>query len=67
MKAKNNDNSSLIATLVMTALLLLVWWGMKNTEVALFLMEHPVLILPYLFEKLVAKFGYLSYFWLYSS
>ena len=62
MKAKNNDNSSLIATFMMTALLLLVWWGMENTEVALFLIEHPVLILPYLFEKLVAKFGYLKLF-----
>ena len=62
MKAKNNDNSSLIATFVMTALLLLVWWGMDNTEVALFLIEYPVLILPYLLEKLVDKFGYFKLF-----
>ena len=64
MKTKNNDNynSSLIATFIMTAMLLLVWWGMDNTEVALFLIEHPVLILPYLFEKLVEKFGYLNLF-----
>ena len=60
MKAKNNDYSSLIATLIMTALLLLVWWGMKNTRVALFLIEHPVMILPYVWEKLVDKFGYLK-------
>lgn len=62
MKAKNNDNSSLIAIFIMVAMLLLVWWGMNNTEVALFLIEHPVLILPYLFEKLVEKFGYLKLF-----
>ncbi|HEY9769975.1 MAG TPA: type IV secretion system DNA-binding domain-containing protein [Coleofasciculaceae cyanobacterium] len=58
MKAKNNDNSSLIATFMMLAILLLVLWGVKNTEVALFLIEHPVVILPYVFEKLVDKFGY---------
>ena len=59
MKAKNNNlNGSLIATFIMIALLLLVWWGMENTEVALFLIEHPVMILPYVTEKLVDKFGY---------
>ena len=47
MKAKNNDNSSLIATFIMVAILLLVWWGMENTEIALFLIEHPVVIFPY--------------------
>ena len=62
MKAKNNDNynSSLIAIFISVAILLLVWWGMDNTEVALFLIEHPVLILPYVAEKLVDKFGYLK-------
>ena len=60
MKAKNNDYSSLIATFVMTVMLLLVWWGMENTEVALFLIEHPVAIFPYVVEKLVDKFGYLK-------
>ncbi|BAZ45412.1 hypothetical protein NIES4102_24340 [Chondrocystis sp. NIES-4102] len=60
MKAKNNDNSSLIATFIMFAMLLLVWWGMENTEVALFLIEHPVMILPYVAEKLVDRFGYLK-------
>lgn len=58
MKPKNSDNSSLIAALIMLAILLLVLWGMENTEVALFLIEHPVLILPYVLEKLVDKFGY---------
>lgn len=58
MKAKKNSNSSLIATFIMIALLLLVYWGMENTEVALFLIEHPVMILPYVIEKLVDKFGY---------
>jgi len=62
MKAKNNNNSSLIATFIMTALLLLVWWGIKNTKVALFLIEHPVVILPYVAEKLVDKFGYFKLF-----
>jgi Type IV secretion-system coupling protein DNA-binding domain len=37
-------------------ILLLSLWGSKNPEVALFLMEHPVLILPYLVDKL----GYLK-------
>ena len=58
MKPKNNDNSSLIAMLIFIAVLLLVLWVMNNTEVALFLIEHPVLIWPYLLEKLVDKFGY---------
>ena len=58
MKAKNNDNSSLIATFIMLAILLLVLWGVKNIEIALFLIEHPVVILPYLLDKLVDKFGY---------
>lgn len=62
MRTKNNDNSSLIATFIMLAILLLVLWGMKNTEVALFLIEHPVMILPYIFEKLVNKFGYFKLF-----
>lgn len=59
MKAKNNHNynSSLIAIFISVALLLLVSWGMNNTAVALFLIEHPVLILPYLLEKLVEEFG----------
>ena len=67
MKAKNNDNynSSLIATFIMTAMLLLVWWGMDNTEVALFLIEHPVLILPYLFEKLVEKLFKAFFCWIH--
>ncbi|NJO98807.1 MAG: type IV secretion system DNA-binding domain-containing protein [Pleurocapsa sp. CRU_1_2] len=60
MKAKNNDTSSLIATFILIAILLLVWWGMENTEVALFLIEHPVMILPYVLEKLVNRFGYLK-------
>ena len=60
MKAKNNDNSSLIATFMMVAIFLLVWWGMENTAVALFLIEHPVMILPYVAEKLVDRFGYLK-------
>jgi len=51
MKAKNNDNSSLIATFIMLAILLLVLWGVKNTEVALFLIEHPVVILPYVLNN----------------
>ena len=59
MKAKNND-SSLIAMLFLLAILLLVWWGMENIEVALFLIEHPVMILPYVVEKLVDRFGYLK-------
>ncbi|MGD1922198.1 MAG: hypothetical protein ACFCAD_26870 [Pleurocapsa sp.] len=42
----------------MIALLLLVSWGMNNVKVALFLIEHPVMILPYVSEKLVDKFGY---------
>ena len=59
MKAKNNNsNSSLIAISIMIALLLLVSWGMNNVKVALFLIEHPVMILPYVSEKLVDKFGY---------
>lgn len=62
MKAKNNDNFSLIAVFTMVALLLLVWWGMENTEIALFLIEHPVVILPYVAEKLVDKFGYFKLF-----
>jgi hypothetical protein len=33
---------------------------MENTEVALFLIEHPVMILPYVLEKLVTRFGYLK-------
>jgi hypothetical protein len=60
MKAKNNDTSSLIASFILLAILLLVWWGMENTEVALFLIEHPVMILPYVLEKLVNRFGYLK-------
>jgi hypothetical protein len=60
MKAKNNDTSALIATFFLIAMLLLVWWGMENTEVALFLIEHPVIILPYVLEKLVNRFGYLK-------
>ena len=64
MKAKNNDNynSSLIVIFIFVAILLLVLWGIKNTEVALFLIEHPVLILPYVLEKLVDKFGYFQLF-----
>ena len=61
MKTKNNNsNSSLIAISIMIALLLLVSWGINNVKVALFLIEHPVVILPYVFEKLVDKFGYLK-------
>jgi uncharacterized membrane protein YgaE (UPF0421/DUF939 family) len=60
MKAKNNDTSSLIASFILLAILFLVWWGMENTEVALFLIEHPVMILPYVLEKLVNRFGYLK-------
>ncbi|MEL7078149.1 MAG: type IV secretion system DNA-binding domain-containing protein [Cyanobacteria bacterium J06648_1] len=58
MKAKNNDNSSLVGILIAIAILLLIQWGMNNTEAALFLIEHPVVILPYVLEKLVDKFGY---------
>ena len=60
MKAKNNDTSSLIAITIFITVFLLVWWGMENTEVALFLIEHPVMILPYVLEKLVNRFGYLK-------
>ena len=60
MKAKNNDNSSLVAILILVLLLLLILWGINNTEVALYLIEHPVVILPYVLEKLVDKFGYLK-------
>ena len=59
MKAKN-DNSSLIATFIMLAILLLVWWGMENTKVALFLIEYPDEILPYVLDELVDRFGYLK-------
>jgi hypothetical protein len=60
MKANNNDTSSLITITIFITVLLLVWWGMENTEVALFLIEHPVMILPYVLEKLVNRFGYLK-------
>ena len=40
MKAKNNDNFSLVGILIAIAILLLIQWGMNNTEIALFLIEH---------------------------
>ena len=60
MKAKNNDYSSLVGIFIAIAILLLIHWGMNNTKVALFLIEHPVVILPYVLDKLVDKFGYLK-------
>ena len=52
MKAKNNNsNSFLIVISIMIALLLLVSWGMNNVKVALFLIEHPIVILPYIVDK----------------
>lgn len=40
----------------MLAGLFLLLWGIKNPQIALMLMEHPRLILPYLIDK----FGYLK-------
>jgi len=53
MKAKNNNLSvSLIATIISIMVLLLVRWGIYNKEVAIFLIEHPIVILPYVAEKI---------------
>ena len=53
MKAKNNNlNGSVIATIICLVVLLLVWWGINNKEIALFLIEHPIVILPYIVDKI---------------
>ncbi|MEM7554614.1 MAG: type IV secretion system DNA-binding domain-containing protein [Cyanobacteria bacterium P01_A01_bin.84] len=53
MKAKNNNlNGVLIATIISLIVLLLFWWAINNKEVALFLIEHPIVILPYIVDKI---------------
>jgi hypothetical protein len=59
MKANNSNlNSSLVASFFSIIFLSLALWGVNNTEVALFLIEHPIVILPYLIDQ----FGYLRLF-----
>lgn len=52
MKASNNYNGSLIAIFFLIVFLFPIWWGLENTEVALFLIEHPIMIPYYLIQKL---------------
>jgi hypothetical protein len=59
MKANNNNlNSSLVASFLSIIFLSLALWGVNNTETALFLIEHPEVILSYLIDQ----FGYLRLF-----
>jgi len=53
MKAKNNNlNGVLIAIIISIIVLLLFLWGINNKEVTLFLIEHPIVILPYIVDKI---------------
>jgi len=53
MKAKNNNlNGVLIPIIVSIIVLLLFLWGINNKEVTLFLIEHPIVILPYIVDKI---------------
>lgn len=56
MKPNTNSNESLLVLFFLIAFLSVIWWGQENTAVALFLIEHPIMILPYLVDKL----GYLK-------
>jgi hypothetical protein len=56
MKPTTNSNESLLVLFFLIAFLSVIWWGQENTAVALFLIEHPIMILPYLIDKL----GYLK-------
>jgi hypothetical protein len=56
---KNQNNSAdfptstllVILLLLFNVLLFLAYWSFKNQEVALFLLKHPVVLLPYITEK----------------
>lgn len=52
MKAQTNFNLYLIATFFSVIILSLIWWGQKNSEVAVFLIENPIIIPHYLLDKL---------------
>ena len=49
---KNQTNNSPLVTVLFIALLLLLLWCVQNQKVALMLIEHPRLILPYLVDKI---------------
>ncbi|WP_052055361.1 type IV secretion system DNA-binding domain-containing protein [Myxosarcina sp. GI1] len=69
---KNQTPNSLgtIGTFIYLAVLLLILWGVQNQEVALMLIEHPQLILPYLIDKfgllklILGVLGIIFFLWL---
>ena len=51
-RTQTNSNLSLIVIFFSVVILSLIWWGLENSQVAVFLIENPIIIPHYLLEKL---------------
>ena len=52
MKPPNNHSFSLLAIFFLLIFLFVALWGLENSQMALFLIEHPIMIPYYLIRKL---------------
>lgn len=69
-KRNLKSNSSLLETTFFLSGLFALWWAVQNQNVALFLLQNPHLILPYLIQEfglfwlVMGVVGILALFWL---
>ena len=69
-KRNLKSNNSLLETTLFLSGLFALWWAVQNQNVALFLLQNPHLILPYLIQEFglfwlaIGAVGILALFWL---